>query len=131
MNNFGIPISHTVTTAAQEIALFILASALVARERTRAAAGAVPVLQVSFVKVLELLRPLWLVLAIAGDILTENQQRELIERFYLHMLLCVVQERQPRSCQRKVRQPVGKWPRLLNTESWEGPLTFSILRSNP
>lgn len=123
--------SHTVTTAAQEIALLILASALVAQERTSAAAGWVPILSVSFVKVLELLRPLWLVLAIAGDILSEKQQREITERFYLHMLLCQVQERRPRSCPRKVRQPVGKWPRLLNTQSWEGPLTFSILRSIP
>jgi hypothetical protein len=123
--------SHTVTTAAQEIALCILASALVAQERMRAAAGTVPVLRVSFVKVLELLRPLWLVLAVAGDILSEQQQREITDRFYHHMLLCIVQERQPRSCQRKVRQPVGKWPRLLNTDSWEGPLRFSILRITP
>jgi len=123
--------SHTVTTAAQEIALLILASALVARERVHAATGVAPVLRVSFVKVLELLRPLWLVLAIAGDLLTEDQQHQLTQRFYDHMLLCLVQERESRSCQRKVRQPVGKWPRLLTTESWEGPLSFSILRMQP
>jgi hypothetical protein len=122
--------SHTVPTAAQEIALLILASALVARERVRAAQGVAPVLRVSFVKVLELLRPLWLVLAIAGDLLTEKQQRQITQRFYDHMVLCLVQERESRSCQRKVRQPVGKWPRLLKTESWEGPLTFSILHSH-
>jgi Transposase DDE domain len=122
--------SHTVRTAAQEIALLILASALVAQERVHAAKGVAPVLRVSFAKVLELLRPLWLVLAIAGDLLTEQQQREITERFYDHMVLRLVQEREPRSCQRKVRQPVGKWPRLLKTESWQGPLSFSILRSH-
>jgi hypothetical protein len=122
--------SHTVTTAAQEIALIILASALVAQERARAAKGMAPVLRVSFAKVLELLRPLWLVLAIAGDLLTEDQQRQITERFYNHMLLRLVQERDSRSCQRKVRQPVGKWARLLKTESWSGPLSFSILRSH-
>jgi len=122
--------SHTVTTAAQEIALVILASALVARERVHAAAGVAPVLRVSFAKVLELLRPLWLVLAIAGDLLTEEQRQKITERFYDHMLLCLVQERASRSCQRKVRQPVCKWPRLFKTESWEGVLTFSILRSH-
>jgi hypothetical protein len=122
--------SHTVTTAAQEIALIILASALVAQERARAAKGMAPVLRVSFAKVLELLRPLWLVLAIAGDLLTEDQQRAITERFYNHMLLRLVQERDSRSCQRKVRQPVGKWARLLKTESWSGPLSFSILRSH-
>ena len=119
--------SHTVTTAAQEIALHILASALVARERILAAKGMAAVLRVSFLKVLELLRPLWLVLAIGGDLLTEDQQHQLTQRFYDHMLLQLVQERLSRSCARKVRQPVGKWPRLLDTESWEGPLSFSIL----
>lgn len=121
--------SHTVTTATQEIALLILASALVARERLHAAQGVAPVLRVSFAKVLELLRPLWLVLAIGGDLLTDDQQHELTQRFYDHMLLCLVQKRLPRSCARKVRQPVGKWPRLLATESWQGPLSFSILRT--
>ncbi len=122
--------SHTVVTAAQEIALLILASALVAQERVHAAKGVAPVLRVSFAKVLELLRPLWLLLAIAGDLLTEQQQRQITERFYDHMVLRLVQERESRSCQRKVRQPVGKWPRLLKTESWQGPLSFSILRSH-
>ena len=123
--------SHTVTTAAQEIALFILATALVARERMHAAKGVAPVLRVSFLKVLELLRPLWLFLAIGRGIITERQERKLIQRFYDYMLLKLVQERQSRSCARKVRQPVGKWPRLLATESWEGPLDFSILRNQP
>jgi hypothetical protein len=58
------------------------ATALVAQERTRAAAGIAPVLQISFAKVLELLRPLWLVLAIGGDLLSECQKHALIERFY-------------------------------------------------
>jgi len=122
--------SHTVPTAAQEIALLILATALVAQERVHAAKGVAPVLRVSFAKVLELLRPLWLVLAIAGDLLTEDQQREITERFYDHMVLRLVQERESRSCQRKVRQPVCKWPRLLKTESWQGSLSFSILCSH-
>jgi hypothetical protein len=123
--------SHTVTTAAQEIALLVLATALVAQERARAATGMAPVLQVSFAKVLELLRPLWLVLAIGGDLLSEWQQRALTERFYEYMLQGLIQERTPRSCPRQVRQPVSKWPRLLETASCQGPLTFSILRSHP
>ena len=123
--------SHTVTTAAQEIALLVLASALVAQERARAAAGISPVLQLSFAKVLELLRPLWLVIAIAGELLNTAQHKELVKRFYEHMLMCMIQERRPRSCPRKIRQPVSKWPRLMETQSYEGPLTFSILRNTP
>src|SRR6266705_587854 len=50
--------SHTVDTAAQEVAALILASALLATERARAAAGHVPVLHVSFGKILDLVQPL-------------------------------------------------------------------------
>ena len=78
--------SHTVKTAAQEIALLLLASALVAQERVRAAAGIAPVLKVSFVKLLELLRPLWLVLAIAGDLFSEPVRRELAQRQQLQLV---------------------------------------------
>ena len=49
--------SQTLETAAQEIAAWILSSALIARERARAAGAGIPVLRVSFVKLLELLRP--------------------------------------------------------------------------
>ena len=100
------------------IALLVLASALVAQERVRAAAGIAPVLKVSFAKLLELLRPLWLVLAIAGDLFNERVRDQLVQRFYEHMLLCRVQERESRSCARKVRQPVSKWPRLLRNQSY-------------
>jgi len=74
--------SHTVVTAAQEIAALMLAAALLAKERDRAAAGQVPVLRVSFAKLLELLRPLWLTLALGEDVLEEWQKQELTERFY-------------------------------------------------
>ncbi len=53
--------SHTVETAAQEIAALVLVSALLAAERKRAAGGHLPVLRVSFTKILELcVKPMWL-----------------------------------------------------------------------
>lgn len=119
--------SHTLETAAQEIAALIVCSALVAAERARAAAGQVPVLRVSFVKVLELLRPLWLTLALGADLLSEAQQEQLVKRFYEHMGRCVTAPRRARSCPRAVRQPVSGWPRLLRNESVEGPLHFQLL----
>jgi hypothetical protein len=118
--------SHTLETAAQEIAALILCSALVAAERARAA-GQVPVLRVSFVKVLELLRPLWLTLALGADLLSARQQDQLVQRFYVHMGRCVTAPRRSRSCPRAVRQPVSSWPRLLYTESIEGPLHFQLM----
>jgi hypothetical protein len=119
--------SHTPETAAQEIAALVLCSALVAAERARAAAGQRPVLRVSFGKVLELLRPLWLTLALGEDLLTERQKDQLVRRFYEHMGRCVTPPRRSRSCPRAVRQPVSSWPRLLRNESIQGPLHFQLL----
>jgi hypothetical protein len=119
--------SHTVPTAAQEIAALMLASALLARERARAADGQLPVLRVSFVKTLELLRPLWLVFEVGADLLSPEVQQELLERFYAFLRRFASRPRRSRSCRRAVRQPVTGWPRMLDTESVEGPLQFTLL----
>jgi len=120
--------SHTVATGAQEIAAVVLASALLAQERARAAAGQTPVLRVSFVKTLELLRPLWLVLALGGDLLSARQKQQLTERFLERAgRLVTRRRRRPRSCPRAVRQPVSGWPRLRRNQSWEGRLQFTRL----
>lgn len=120
--------SHTVETGAQEIAAVVLASALLARARARAAAGAVPVLRVSFIKTLELMRPLWLTLALGGDLLSLRQKQQLTERFLERAGRYVTRRRRrPRSCPRAVRQPVSGWPRLLQNQSWEGPVQFKLL----
>ena len=92
-----------------------------------AAAGQVLVLSVSFVKVLALLRPLWLTLALGADLLTERQKDQLVRRFYDHMGRCVTAPRRSRTCPRAVRQPVSSWPRLLRNESIQGPLHFQLL----
>lgn len=123
----GLLQSHTVTTAAQEIAALMLAAALLAKERDRAAAGQVPVLRVSFVKLLELMRPLWLVLALGDDLLSEPQKQQLTERFYEQARSCLTPKRRLRSCPRKVRQPVSGWPRLMKNEYCEAPITFKFV----
>ena len=109
----------------------VLASALLARERARAADGQVPVLRVSFVKTLELLRPLWplwLVLALGGDLLSARQKEQLTGRFLERAGRHVTRRRKrPRSCPRAVRQPVSGWPRLRRNQSWEGPARFTLL----
>jgi len=119
--------SHTLETAAQEIAALILCSALLATERARAAAGKAAVLRVSFVKVLELLQPLWLTLELGEDLLSERQKNQLVARFYRQMGHCVSKPRRTRSCPRAVRQPVTGWPRLRRNESIEGPLQFQLV----
>ena len=123
----GLLQSHTVTTAGQEIAALILAAALLAKERDRAADGQVPVLRISFIKLLELLRPLWLVLALGSDLLSEEQKQQLSERFYDKARSYLTPKRRKRSCPRKVRQPVSSWPRLLQNEYCQAPITFSVV----
>jgi Transposase DDE domain len=118
--------SHTVDTAAQEIAALVLASALLAAERARAAAGHVPVLQVSFGKVLEFVKPMWLMLGFFDDLVTNRQKDQFLRRVYTAMGRCVTVKRRSRSCPRALRQPVSRWPRLLHNESVEGPVHFEI-----
>jgi hypothetical protein len=119
--------SHTLTTAAQEIAALVLASAVLARERQRAAAGQAPVLRVSFMKILELMRPLWLVFALGSDLLSRDQKQHLTERFLRHARHYLIAPKRTRSCPRALRQPIGGWPRLLKNESHEGPLHFQMV----
>ncbi len=120
--------SHTLETGAQEIAAVVLASALLARERARAAAGQTPVLRVSFLKTLELMRPLWLTLALGGDLLSARQKQQLTERFLERTRRYVTPHRKrSRSCPRAVRRPVSRWPRLQQNQSWKGPVHFTLL----
>ena len=120
--------SHPPETAAQEVAALVVASALVAPARAEAASGAVPVLQVSFVKLLTLVRTLWLTLELGGDLLTRRQQQALVARFWAQARgLLTRRRRLPRSCPRVVRQPVCGWPRKTRNESWQGTLAFHIL----
>jgi Transposase DDE domain len=120
--------SHTVETAAQEIAALVLVSAVLAAERQRAAGGHLPVVRVSFSKILDLcVRPMWLYLDLGHGILTEPQIKRIMQRGYARMRRYVTPPRRARSCPRAVRQTVKAWPRLLRTQSVEGPFHFKLV----
>jgi hypothetical protein len=119
--------SHTVETGAQEIAAMVIASALLATERARAAAGQVPVLRVSFPKLLDWVRASWLTLTQFDDVLTSRQLQTFLRRVYKQMGQCVTADRRPRSNPRAVRQPIRRWPRLMHNHSITGPWHFEIL----
>jgi hypothetical protein len=119
--------SHTVDTAAQEIAALVLVSALIATERARAAPDHVPVVRVSFAKVLDWVRASWLVLTQFDDVVTKRQMKTFFSRVYTQMGRCVTAARRSRTYPRAVRQPVSRWPRLLHNESITGPLHFKVL----
>jgi len=119
--------SHTLVTAAQEIAAIVLATALLARERARAAAGQVPVLRVKFGVLLAVVRSLWFFLGPCENLLTNRQKDRIVQRGHALMRRCITDKRRARANPRAVRQPVRKWPRLMETHSIEGPLHFKIV----
>jgi hypothetical protein len=117
--------SHTVETGAQEIAVLVLVSALIARERVRAA-GHAPVLRVSFGKALQVVQSMWLFLGVFDDLISARQKGDIVSRGYELIGRCLTAPRRSRTCPRAVRQPVGKWPRLMHNESVEGPFEFVV-----
>jgi hypothetical protein len=119
--------SHTVETGAQEIAAVVLASALLATERARAATDAVPVLRVRFGQVLNIVRGMWLFFGPFDDLITDRQKTRIVQRGRTLMRRSLTQPRRARSCPRAVRQSVKRWPRLLRTQSVEGPLHFTLV----
>ncbi len=119
--------SHTVITAAQEITAIVLATALLARERARAAAGQVPALRVKFGVVLAVVRSMWFFLGPCEDLLTERLKDRIVQRGDALMRRCVTAKRRSRTNPRAVRQPVRKWPRLMETHSVEGPMQFKVV----
>ena len=120
--------SHTIETAAQEIAALVLVSALLAAERQRAAGWQLPVLRVSFTKILELcIRPMWLWLDLGHGVLTDQQLRQIMTRGYQRMRRYITPPRRARSCPRAVRQPIQAWPRLRHTHSIKGAMQLQIV----
>jgi hypothetical protein len=119
--------SHTVETGAQEIAAIILATALIARERARAANGQVPVLRIKFGVVLAITRSVWFFLGPCEDLLTDRQKDQIVQRGDALMRRCVTAKRRSRTNPRAVRQPIRGWPRLQQTNSVEGPLQFRVV----
>lgn len=120
--------SHTLETAAQEIAALVLVSAMLADERRRAAGGQISVLRISFTKILELcVKPMWWYLDVGQGILTEGQLKRIMQRGYARMRRYITPPKRARSCPRAVRQPIQAWPRLLKTHSIEGAMHFQLV----
>ena len=125
--------SHTPQTAAQEIAALILASAIIARQRTLVAGQAeVEVSRISFGKTRDLFESLYLVIAASQGILSASQERQLVERtIELIGREALLPVRRSRSCPRALRQPIRGWPRLIHNHSTEGSLTIELTPVTP
>jgi hypothetical protein len=105
----------------------VLASAIIADERARAATGQIPALRVSFGQVLNIVRGMWLFFGPFDDVFTEQQKTRVIRRGRALIRRSLSAPRRPRTCPRAVRQPVTRWPRLLQPESIEAPWQFQIV----
>jgi hypothetical protein len=126
--------SHTPETAVQEIAALLMASALVAQERLAVAAEAggeveaAGAVRISLSICLEHTQALWIVLSAAQGLMDEAAQRELVRRVRQQIAACALPPRRARSCERKVRQPVRKWPRMIAPTSTSSPTKYEVTR---
>ena len=120
--------SHTPETAAQEVAALLMACAIIAEQRSEAArSGKLQPLSISFVKTLEKISGLWAVFEVSGDLLDDETKREMLKRVRELIVREAIPPRRSRSCPRRVRQPIGSWPRLTKNESQEGEFTFEVI----
>jgi hypothetical protein len=121
--------SHTVETAAQEIAALVLAYAILAQERRQASVVAKKeVLRISFGKTLTLVRSLWLVLAAGQRILSAEQKAAMTSEVLQLIAERALPKRRKRSCPRAVRQPVGSWPRLTKNTYSTGDSEYQLTK---
>jgi hypothetical protein len=120
--------SHTPETAAQEVAALLMACGLMAEQRLAAARdGGVNPLNISFIKTLEGMKSLWMILAASDGLLDDDTARAIFERVKTSIIRQSTPQRRKRTCPRKVRQPVSSWPRLITNDSREGEYEFELL----
>jgi hypothetical protein len=118
--------SHTPETAAQEIAALIVATALIATERARVAAGQAAILCISFAAVLEVTRAMWLTLQLTEHGLSPRQADRLLTQGRRAAARCITRKRPGRQCPRGLRQPIRPWPRIMHPQSRTVPITFRV-----
>jgi hypothetical protein len=123
--------AQTPDTAAQEVLALLLAASLIAGQRGAVAEHAgVPILRISFAKVLHKTAALCELLAIGGDLITPAALAQWLRRILDDLqTAALIQARPPRSCPRTLRQPVKDWPKTKTPTS--KPLVKTITITNP
>jgi len=125
--------SHTPESAEQELLAMLMASRLLAEERLAAAAqseeGEVAeacAMRVSFAKCRIHMLGLWITLSAGEGILSTSQQEQLIDAVRAQIAREALPKRRSRTCERKLRQPVSKWPRMLKPVSLSSTPKFTV-----
>ena len=122
--------SHTIPTAVQEICALFMAQAIVASARKEVATSQdVPILQISFEKILVACRHLCWLWAIAGSEIKPDTWARIAKKVMQELVWQATSPRRKRSCPRKVRQPVRKWPRLMKNTYEKGEILCRIRKS--
>jgi len=120
-------LSHTALTAVQEVCALIMAQAFIARARAQTATNHdLPMLQISFKKTLDACRNLGWLWALAGHIISAAQMRKIAIRVERALIAQATKRRRQRSCPRKVRQPIHRWPRLIKNTYAKGDFEYGI-----
>lgn len=128
----GQPIlsSHTLPTAVQEICALFMAQAIVVEARMKTSTGQnIPVLEVSFQKTLATCRNLCWLWGVAGNEIGGELWMRIVKRAEQELVWQASKPRRSRSCPRKVRQPIKKWPRLLKNQYERGKFESRIRKS--
>lgn len=117
--------------AAREVMAMMMATALIARQRSAVAEEAeVEVSRVSFALVHQQTTALCQVLELGRDLIGPEQRTEWTRRVLAQLAdTAIIPRRKPRSCQRAMRQPVRDWPKMKSPTSRELIRIISI--SNP
>jgi hypothetical protein len=120
--------SYTPETAAQEVAALLMACSIIAEQRlTVGRSDERDPLSISFIKTLEQMNSLWLIVSVSEGLLDDPTIQAMTNRVRDSIIRQATAPRRKRNCPRKVRQPVSSWPRLTVNESNEGDYTFEII----
>lgn len=124
---------HTPQSAAQEMLALTVAASLLAGERLAAAAAsgdprilAAGAVRISFGACRAQIAALWTVLEAGRGLLDANTETALILRVREQIARDALRVRRPRSCERKVRQPVKKWPRMFTPSSITSAVAYEL-----
>ncbi|HEX9596634.1 MAG TPA: IS4 family transposase, partial [Anaerolineales bacterium] len=119
--------SHTPLTAAQEIAAWILAHAVLVDTRIKAAGEAgEAVLRISFAQTLYWTRGFWQFLEVGAGILEPDQIERIARQVIKQIAAAITPKRRARSSPRALRKPVASWPRLLENSYTLGPTEYEL-----
>jgi hypothetical protein len=123
--------AQTADAASQEVLAMLLASSLIASQRSAVATAAgTEVLRISFAQVHEQTAALCQFFEIGHGLFTKAQRAEWTKRLMAQLAqTALIPQRKPRSCQRAVRQRCKDWPKIQQPTS--EALITTITISNP